>query len=225
MPVYMLQAGGFGSVKIGTSADPLARKRQLQTSMPQKLRIVRVLEGGKDEETALHERFADQRKNGEWFDPTDAMLTGDLGLKDLPIPHPKRGRGRYHNPATAYGRWRLLQDDLFESIGGALVLAKALGVPPWVIEPWDCNPYHLSALVLLARQAGAPIRLGEAIDVCVAAQKESEKASTDRRAASRLQDRQKRERKWIEKHGRDNAWWPLDPVNEQPPGGPLQEAG
>lgn len=211
MPVYMLQAGAFGDIKIGVATDPLARMRQLQTSMPKKLRLVRVLEGGADDEKVLHRRFAADRLTGEWFRPSVAMLAEDIGLPDLPIPRGKRAPHR--DPATARGRWCDLRSDLFELIGGSIVLAKALGVPPWLVHDYGVHEEHLSALVALARNAGAPVGYREVRDLMRAADAEAKQDSETRY----WNDRRKTEAQWLEKNGGpDKAWWPLDPVNAAP---------
>ncbi len=85
MSVYMVRAGHIGDVKIGLATNVVTRVKQNLTSIPHKLRLVRVLDGGRAEEVALHRRFASLRKAGEWFRPNDEMLKGDVGLPDLLI--------------------------------------------------------------------------------------------------------------------------------------------
>lgn len=67
--VYIVQQEGpDGPVKIG-HGDVGSRLRTLQTGNGRELRLLRVLEGGRAEEEALHKRFAMARRRGEWFDP------------------------------------------------------------------------------------------------------------------------------------------------------------
>ena len=74
--VYIVSAGGDGRrVKIGTATDVRARLSQLQVGCPEKLTIIRVLDGGAPTEAWLHRRFADCRLSGEWFYFKAAMLT------------------------------------------------------------------------------------------------------------------------------------------------------
>jgi hypothetical protein len=83
MPVYMIQAGGeHGPVKIGVTDDVEKRLIGMQTGNHQPLVLIRLFEGGPNEERALHQRFADLRLNGEWFSFSKQML-GDVGLIDM----------------------------------------------------------------------------------------------------------------------------------------------
>lgn len=63
-------------IKIGKSTDVEARIRSLQTSSPNKLRLVGMISG--DFETSFHKRFADIRTNGEWFDFSDTVRLDEL---------------------------------------------------------------------------------------------------------------------------------------------------
>lgn len=208
MPVYMLQAGAFGDIKIGVATDPLARMKQLQTSMPKKLRLVRVLDGGPAEEKAIHARFAANRLAGEWFRLKATEVAADLGLRDLPIPQKKRDS--YYDPSTAEGRWHQLQSDLLEIVGGPESFARALGIMPYGL---GLGAKHLSAAIVLARQAGAPIGYSEARAMMKAA---AAIRGKNVRSAKRHQHRGWRrdfEQKWIARHGVSKAWWPLYPEN------------
>jgi hypothetical protein len=49
---------------------PEQRARELQTGSPGKLTVAWSLPGHEQLERELHRRFADYRKNGEWFDLT-----------------------------------------------------------------------------------------------------------------------------------------------------------
>lgn len=204
MPVYMLQAGAFGDTKIGVAIDPLARMKQLQTSMPKKLRLVRVLEGGHAEERALHERFSADRLSGEWFRLSATAQASDLGLRDLPIPQSKRTR--LNDMATAEGRWRQLQEDLVEIIGGEEILARALCASPWGMK-YSVRPKYLSAVIVLARQAGAPTSYDEARAVMRAALKDYRSNTKANKRRERQHWRREFEKKWVSEHGPAGAWW------------------
>jgi len=62
---YFIQSELGGDVKIGKSADPNARLKQLQTGRSDRLRILKILED--DHEDKLHAKFRKLRMNGEWF--------------------------------------------------------------------------------------------------------------------------------------------------------------
>lgn len=82
MAIYMIRAGGHGPVKIGFAEDVARRMTKMQADNHERLSLIRLLEGGLDEEAGLHVRFADHRLHGEWFSFTRLML-GDLALEDL----------------------------------------------------------------------------------------------------------------------------------------------
>ncbi len=86
MPVYFIQRGDDGPVKIGLSKDAGRRLKGLQTNHDAQLHIRRVFVGGAAEERALHERFAALRLKGEWFRPAEEILSGDLGLVEAALP-------------------------------------------------------------------------------------------------------------------------------------------
>lgn len=74
--VYFLQSGERGAVKIGfTGSAPMVRLSALQTGNPEPLRLLGAVPGVREDETALHERFARFRIGGEWFRPEPELLS------------------------------------------------------------------------------------------------------------------------------------------------------
>lgn len=67
--VYFAQSGEHGNVKIGTSQNWESRIAQLQTSHPEKLRVLAVIQGDRQLESHLHRMFKFARVSGEWFYP------------------------------------------------------------------------------------------------------------------------------------------------------------
>lgn len=63
--VYVARAGN--RVKIGRAGNIWRRLSQMQGHCPYRLQLLAVLPGGADEETALHQAFADEHLHGEWF--------------------------------------------------------------------------------------------------------------------------------------------------------------
>lgn len=51
-----------------------SRISNLQVGCPQDLILLSVIDGGRDVESLLHDRFSDSRIRGEWFDPTDDLM-------------------------------------------------------------------------------------------------------------------------------------------------------
>ena len=72
--VYFIQQGEHGYIKIGMAGDPKKRLQSLQTSNPEPLRLLAVVEGGRQQEMIYHARFGDNRVRGEWFRPCNAIL-------------------------------------------------------------------------------------------------------------------------------------------------------
>lgn len=69
--VYAIRDDVRSAVKLGWSTDPLRRLAQLQTAVPNVLRIVAVVAGGKTLERGLQQEFKDRRIRGEWFSDHD----------------------------------------------------------------------------------------------------------------------------------------------------------
>lgn len=71
--VYFAASGS--RIKIGWSARVTARLAQLQTGNPDPVRLLATTPGGRALERRLHERFADARLAGEWFEATPELTT------------------------------------------------------------------------------------------------------------------------------------------------------
>lgn len=79
MPVYLIQAGENGPVKIGFAAHVTIRLADLQSAHYEELRLLRtVSDAGRNVERWLHRQFREQRIRGEWFRFDPAMLTVDV---------------------------------------------------------------------------------------------------------------------------------------------------
>lgn len=76
MPVYFIQAGESGPVKIGSTVGMVeGRLASLQTAHHEKLRILRVLaESGRQVERKLHHIYRTRKVQGEWFRPHWSMF-------------------------------------------------------------------------------------------------------------------------------------------------------
>lgn len=71
--VYFIREGSSGPVKIGWSKDPYKRMAALQTANPNQLILLGTIPGHLTEEKRLHQRFARDRMNGEWFRFSDEI--------------------------------------------------------------------------------------------------------------------------------------------------------
>jgi len=72
--VYFIKAEN-GLIKIGTTTHLKERLKQLQRMSPVKLELIIAIEGGVDKEQALHQRFEKCRSHGEWFFPSEELLS------------------------------------------------------------------------------------------------------------------------------------------------------
>lgn len=65
--IYFIQNKITNNIKIGKSNNPLKRLNSLRTACTEELVILKVIEGGIEEEKKLHKMFSDYRIRGEWF--------------------------------------------------------------------------------------------------------------------------------------------------------------
>lgn len=72
--VYFIEAGKDGPIKIGVTADPLARLNDLQTGNPFKLKVIGAVSAGVEREAALHKELAAWRMEREWFQRSEEVL-------------------------------------------------------------------------------------------------------------------------------------------------------
>lgn len=79
MPVYAIQAGDGGPVKVGVTRNVASRLRALQTAQPMPLRLLHVWEGGAGVEREIHRRLAAHNLGGEWFSPVPELVSGEVG--------------------------------------------------------------------------------------------------------------------------------------------------
>jgi hypothetical protein len=73
--VYFIQGVEGGLIKIGHTIQLVVRFKQLEDETGRKLTVLGILEGNRVKERELHVLFADDRVEGEWFRPSEALLT------------------------------------------------------------------------------------------------------------------------------------------------------
>lgn len=73
--VYFIRAVDSGRIKIGFSFAPQDRFAAFQTASPEPLELLGTIAQGEEvNEASLHQRFADARLHGEWFESTPALI-------------------------------------------------------------------------------------------------------------------------------------------------------
>ena len=79
--IYYLQQGDSGPIKIGYSAYPFKRMRQLQTANSVSLKLLLIVEGTKGLERRLHRQFSHLRIQSEWFSPSSELMSYISNIK------------------------------------------------------------------------------------------------------------------------------------------------
>lgn len=94
--VYFIQCVSGGPIKIGYAVDPVRRVSHLQSGTFEELKILASIPGSRQQEAALHRKFAAARVRSEWFSPTASLLSliaevktsGKLEIDSLVVPRP-----------------------------------------------------------------------------------------------------------------------------------------
>lgn len=94
---YFIQAVTGGPIKIGCTDDVLYRLKNLQTGNPCKLQVLLALPEEYASEEYLHKRFSHSRLIGEWFEPTDDLISLICELKPFGT-QPKRLKAGASHP-------------------------------------------------------------------------------------------------------------------------------
>ncbi|MDB5697933.1 MAG: nuclease family protein, partial [Alphaproteobacteria bacterium] len=69
--IYFL--AGAGLIKIGVTTNLTSRIRSIRNSSPVPLELLAVIPGNNFTEAGFHQRYASQRRHGEWFDDTPEL--------------------------------------------------------------------------------------------------------------------------------------------------------
>jgi hypothetical protein len=79
--VYAVCAGDSGMVKVGYTSGPLEQRiLSLATGSPYPLRVIGYWPGGLADESRFHALHLNERRNGEWFEMTDAVMASIKAL-------------------------------------------------------------------------------------------------------------------------------------------------
>ena len=72
--VYLIHAEGTDAYKIGLTNNVNLRLKSLQTSNPNKLSIVKCIDGDSQLERRIHSYYDKNHVNGEWFSFNNTMI-------------------------------------------------------------------------------------------------------------------------------------------------------
>lgn len=139
MPVYFIQAGEGGPVKIGFTDHIGRRISKMQSDNHERLRVIALYEGDQGAEVRIHEQLAAFRLRGEWFSPVENVLSYGCDLRPLAFPA----------PAVDMPVWRkgVSVQAYFAQRGAQRLAASALGLNPAAVCQWHRVPArHVAAL-------------------------------------------------------------------------------
>lgn len=88
--IYFIQAGHDGPIKIGFTeqkAGTRPRIDNLQCGNHLKLNLLSFCVGGKSKEKFIHDMFSKERIRGEWFWPTESVLSFALSHVEIEEPN------------------------------------------------------------------------------------------------------------------------------------------
>jgi hypothetical protein len=74
MKVYFVRESGTGAIKIGMSKQLSKRLSELARILPYAIDLLATIDGGREVEWALHNRFDHARIQREWFRPVPELL-------------------------------------------------------------------------------------------------------------------------------------------------------
>lgn len=108
--LYFIRSGQY--VKIGISEAPHRRIASIQTSNPDELEVLAVVEGGAALEAEMHRRFAALHYRGEWFRDDAIIRQAIASMQTLPPRKPRKRAAVQQRKATpkeeppALDNWR-----------------------------------------------------------------------------------------------------------------------
>ena len=89
--IYFIQQGGNGPIKIGYTDQTIERRMTtLQIACPEELNLLAKIDGTPEDERVLHKRFKADKIRGEWYNPSNNILSYLFPVPeiapDFPIP-------------------------------------------------------------------------------------------------------------------------------------------
>lgn len=98
--IYFIQVEGSGPIKIGiTRHNPRQRMVKIQCDCPWPVQLLGAINGGFEEEAAIHCELKQFNIQGEWFHPTDEVISAieNALQSSASIQFPKKKKTPKHN--------------------------------------------------------------------------------------------------------------------------------
>lgn len=140
--IYFVQRAN-GDIKIGVTEDFQRRLYGLRSTTREDLVILGVCDGDWSIEEALHVQFKNERREGEWFIPGDALLTYiKANTQAAPEWKTRRQRWAYDLELEYEEEALTLIPRLVVQYGSFKAVAKVAGVCESVIRWWCIRNHH-----------------------------------------------------------------------------------
>lgn len=153
MPVYFIQAGENGPVKIGFTESLVKRFDKMRVDCPMPLRVLHWVAGNKATEAAFHARWDEARVRGEWFKPLREIVEGDFDGERLPVPAGLRCLDLM--PLDLEMRRAPALAELFARRGAVKAVAQGLNISTAAVSTWRYVPIKRREAV--AEILGVPV--------------------------------------------------------------------
>lgn len=92
--LYFIRCSVTERVKVGRARDPIGRLSALQVGSGSRLDLLAALDGHGGAEGAFHTEFAEWRRHGEWFDPSEAVMRAVRGARFMSATTRRSSRRR-----------------------------------------------------------------------------------------------------------------------------------
>lgn len=163
--VYAI-SNGRGAVKIGWSADPVRRLREMNTHDAATLSLVGYAVGEERHEREIHTLLRPARIRGEWFREDHRHVSAFLSML------PNRGVVVEFRGADAPVKGLSPAADIIQKFGGVASVAKITGAHKVRVYNWTypkttggtggtIPQRHIPVLLKAARDSGIPLEAGD----------------------------------------------------------------
>lgn len=174
--VYFVQHPEDGYIKIGYTINLQWRLAALQLEYGVKLKLLGVVDGGREEERHLHNLFRPDRRFGEWHRPSDCLLDyisqNARQIEVTPTPKPQLGSSerearipvgvpvyriwggeKYRGYHDNFVRHRLIERfGSFKKVNQSQVCRES-GIPMHIVGPWVRGRREFATLSVIQKWA------------------------------------------------------------------------